>query len=209
MHQDEDPFWRMCIKWKSREARRAPESQTTYRPAKWDLGNVKPRIMVSIERHASAAQCQCRQPFVGSFCNHANFLSLHAVTKPQSPGLPIDDEKEHRVAQFREPITDIIRKMLCARRTGLYFSADISAVFSSHSLITYKLIHFSVVQCESPRLTTSETSQQILSILSPSLNLCSGRREKNRRHDVCLACLRLAGRQMRSEMGETNDTLMF
>ena len=157
----------MCIKLKSREARRAPESQTTYRPAKWDLGNVKPRIMVSIERHASAAKCQCRQAvsWLGSFCNHANFLSLHAVTKPQSPGLPID------VAQFRGPITDIIRKMLCAR-TALYFSADISAVFSSYSLITYKLIHFSVLQCESPRLTTSETSQQILSILSPSLSQC-------------------------------------
>ena len=156
----------MCIKLKSREARRAPESQTTYRPAKWDLGNVKPRIMVSIERHASAAKCQCRQAvsWLGSFCNHANFLSLHAVTKPQSAGLPIDDEKENRVAQFREPITDIIRKMLCAR-TALYFSADISAVFSSYSLITYKLIHFSVLQCESPRLTTSETSQQILSSL--------------------------------------------
>ena len=189
----------MCIKLKSREARRAPESQTTYRPAKWDLGNVKPRIMVSIERHASAAKCQCRQAvsWLGSFCNHANFLSLHAVTKPQSAGrgLPIDDEKEHRVAQFREPITDIIGKMLCAR-TALYFSADISAVFSSYSLITYKLIHFSVLQCESPRLTitTSETSQQILSILSPSLNLCSGRREKNQRHDVWNVCAWQAGK---------------
>ena len=93
---------------------------------------------------------------------------------------------------FSRPITDIIRKMLCAR-TALSFSADISDVFSSYSLITCKLIHFSV-QCESPRLMTRETSQQILSILSPSLNLCSGRREKNQRHGVWHVCAWQAGK---------------
>ena len=51
----------------------------------------------------------------------------------------------------------------------------------------------------------SETSQQILSILSQSLLRKAGEESAG----CCLECLRLAGRQMRSEMGETNDTLMF